>query len=84
MLIKPGQILKIKTANINITNDIVETNINNKQVANYVVKKGDSLWLIARELDIHVADILKWNNLKKGVLIKPGQILKIKKVSTDV
>ena len=84
VLIKPGQILKIKTANINITNDIVETNINNKQVANYVVKKGDSLWLIARELDIHVADILKWNNLKKGVLIKPGQILKIKKVSTDV
>jgi peptidoglycan lytic transglycosylase D len=41
----------------------------------YIVQNGDSLWLIARKFDIHVKDLLKWNNLKKGKHLQPGQSL---------
>ncbi len=41
----------------------------------YVVQHGDSLWLIARKFDIHVKDLLKWNNLKKNKHLQPGQSL---------
>lgn len=41
----------------------------------YIVKRGDSLWLIARKFDIHVKDLLKWNNIKKGKHLQPGQSL---------
>ncbi|MBL1140696.1 MAG: LysM peptidoglycan-binding domain-containing protein [Proteobacteria bacterium] len=41
----------------------------------YIVQQGDSLWLIARKFDIHVKDILEWNNLKKGKHLQPGQSL---------
>ncbi|MFK8067621.1 MAG: LysM peptidoglycan-binding domain-containing protein [Gammaproteobacteria bacterium] len=43
----------------------------------YRVKSGDSLWLIARRFDIHVKQILEWNDLKKDQAIKPGEDLKI-------
>ncbi len=39
----------------------------------YTVKQGDSLWLIARKFDVHVKDLLKWNNLKSGNHLQPGQ-----------
>ncbi len=39
----------------------------------YIVQSGDSLWLIARKFDIHVKDLLKWNNLKKSKHLQPGQ-----------
>jgi len=41
----------------------------------YIVQDGDSLWLIARKFDIHVKDLVKWNNLKKGKHLQPGQSL---------
>jgi peptidoglycan lytic transglycosylase D len=41
----------------------------------YTVRHGDSLWLIARKFDVHVKDLLKWNNLKKGKHLQPGQSL---------
>ncbi len=41
----------------------------------YIVQNGDSLWLIARKFDIHVKDLLKWNNLKKSKHLQPGQSL---------
>ena len=41
----------------------------------YIVQDGDSLWLIARKFDIHVKDLLKWNNIKKGKHLQPGQSL---------
>lgn len=43
----------------------------------YRVRGGDSLWLIARRFDIHVKEILEWNNMKQEHPLKPGQELKI-------
>lgn len=48
-----------------------------KEVDNYYVKKGDSLFSIAKKYPgITVSDIIKWNGIK-GENIKPGMKLKI-------
>ena len=52
------------------------------QTTEYTVKKGDSLWLIARRFDIHVVDILEWNNIRKNKPLQPGQTLIIRKTLT--
>ncbi|HSL40413.1 MAG TPA: LysM peptidoglycan-binding domain-containing protein, partial [Desulforhopalus sp.] len=44
----------------------------------YSVRRGDSLWTIARRLGTSLEDIRKWNNLKSDRLA-PGDTLKILK-----
>ena len=43
----------------------------------HVVRRGDSLWTIARRYDTTVAKIRRWNRLGRRNLIRPGQRLKI-------
>ena len=43
----------------------------------YVVRAGDSLWLIARRHDLRVADLLAWNNLTREAVLRPGQRLRV-------
>lgn len=45
--------------------------------ATYTVKSGDSLWIIARRHNIHVDDILSWNNITRQTPLRLGQELKI-------
>lgn len=46
----------------------------------YVVKKGDSLWTIAKKFSkVSTEDIKKWNNIWSAKSIKPGTKLKIYK-----
>lgn len=45
--------------------------------AEYTVKKGDSLWAIARNYKLKVEDIKKWNDMSDNSL-KPGMVLKLK------
>ena len=77
--LKPGQTLKINKDTKDQKDNVVQTVIHNQSTTEYTVKKGDSLWLIARRFDIHVTDLLEWNNLKKNRYLKPGQTLIIKK-----
>lgn len=49
-------------------------------VAGYRVKKGDSLWLIARRFDTTVSEIKRLNGLRKNNL-SIGQVLKIRSSS---
>ena len=42
---------------------------------NYVVRRGDSLGKIARHYGVTVKQLRKWNNLKPGAYIHPGQKL---------
>ena len=41
------------------------------------VHRGDSLWNIARQYDVTVNQVTRWNRLDNGALIKPGQQLVI-------
>lgn len=42
------------------------------------VSSGESLWTIARQYDVSVSQLLKWNQLKEGQVLKIGQKLRIK------
>lgn len=49
----------------------------NKGEVRYVVVRGDSLWSIARKYNVRVNDLRSWNSLDKGVVLQPGQKLRI-------
>ena len=50
----------------------------------YTVRRGDSLWLIARKFNIRVKDLLEWNNLKRGKYLQPGQNLIVQSGLTGI
>jgi membrane-bound lytic murein transglycosylase D len=65
-VIRPGQVLRIGT----------ERSSGPRQEVNYQVKKGDSLYEIARRFRVDISDILAWNNMEDlKQYIHPGQRL---------
>ena len=50
-------------------------------VGNVIVRRGDTLYSIARENNTTVADLARANNLKEPYVIKIGQSLKLKPVA---
>jgi membrane-bound lytic murein transglycosylase D len=42
---------------------------------NYTVRRGDSLYLIASRFRVTVAQIVRWNNIDKNKILRPGQRL---------
>lgn len=45
------------------------------QQVRYKVRRGDSLYLIARKFNVSVDDLLRWNNLSRKSYLQPGQSL---------
>ncbi|MCH9031656.1 MAG: LysM peptidoglycan-binding domain-containing protein [candidate division Zixibacteria bacterium] len=43
----------------------------------YKVRRGDSLWKIARRYGVSVSDLRSWNNLRSGSKLRIGQTLKL-------
>ena len=44
----------------------------------YTVKRGDSLWIIAKRHNVSVSNLLAWNNMSRPPrFLQPGQLLKI-------
>ena len=43
----------------------------------HTVRRGDSLWSIARHYNVRVKDLLRWNDLSRNTVIQPGQSIKI-------
>ena len=46
-------------------------------VVRYEVKRGDTLWSIAKRFDVSHEDILRWNELESAAVITPGDALTI-------
>lgn len=46
-----------------------------KERRSYLVKDGESLWLIARRHNLHMTDIERWNNISRKRPLQPGQHL---------
>ncbi len=74
-LIKPGQKL------------VVQQPSSRQEVLSggktYTVQPGDTLWDLARDFSVSVADLQAWNGLKR-VLIKPGQQLTVANEQTQM
>lgn len=45
----------------------------------YTVKKGDTLWGISRRFDVSPKDLMKWNKIKPGDGIHPGDEITIQR-----
>ena len=41
----------------------------------YTVRTGDSLYLIASRFRISITDLVRWNNIDKNKILRPGQKL---------
>ncbi|EAK9280645.1 1,4-beta-N-acetylmuramoylhydrolase [Listeria monocytogenes] len=93
--IYPGQKLKVSagstTTNTNTSKPSTNTNTSKPNTNNstststnakvYTVAKGDSLWRIANNNKVTIANLKAWNNLKSD-FIYPGQKLKVSAEST--
>ncbi|NVR02300.1 1,4-beta-N-acetylmuramoylhydrolase [Listeria monocytogenes] len=88
--IYPGQKLKVSagsTSNTNTSKPGTNTNTSkpstntNTNAKVYTVAKGDSLWRIANNNKVTIANLKAWNNLKSD-FIYPGQKLKVSAGST--
>lgn len=74
-LLSIGQNLKIRTKKESIVEECFGNESSDKNIE-YIVKKGDSLYSIAKKYNTDVSTIMKNNNLKSSNL-SIGQILKI-------
>lgn len=88
-LIYPGQKLRITDSNNKTLNQEIQQtgNLNNGSTNNgnantgtryrYVVRRGDTLWQIARIYGVSVEYLVRVNNIQNPNLIYPGQIIRI-------
>lgn len=44
---------------------------------NYEIKQGDSLFMISKQFNVSISDIVRWNKLKPQGIIKTGQTLRL-------
>jgi membrane-bound lytic murein transglycosylase D len=47
-------------------------------ITRYIVKRGDTLWAIARAHAVAAEDLRRWNNLSQDTGLRPGQELEIR------
>ena len=60
---------------------IATTGASSADLLSYKVKKGDTLWDIAREHNVDPLELMKSNNLSRHSKIKPGDVISIKVAS---
>lgn len=75
-VIRPGQILGV-SAKARRPAKRVSKGVATKQIV-YRVKRGDTLWGIGRRFAVETGEILAWNNLSLGDVLRPGQKLTLK------
>ena len=68
-----GQKLVVWTTNPVPGKTAADTSLTRK--LNYTVRRGDSLYLIASRFRVTVAQIVRWNNIDKNKILRPGQRL---------
>lgn len=71
-IIRAGATLRIPTASPNLQDDVAAMRILHQ------VESGENLWLIARQHDVTVDQIARWNGLDRDSTLHPGQELVIR------
>jgi membrane-bound lytic murein transglycosylase D len=72
-LIRPGQRLMIET------DRAVSPPATVRADERYVVRQGDSLWLISRRQRVGLKELMRWNGLDADTVLQPGQELLIRR-----
>ncbi|OEU74070.1 MAG: hypothetical protein BA869_03980 [Desulfuromonadales bacterium C00003107] len=57
--------------------DVFEDGYDRTRQTRYKIRKGDSLWSIARRFDVSTRQLCAWNGIGKKTIIKPGKILRV-------
>jgi len=83
--IASGNILKIPTGEVSeIKADKASySKKEQRRISKHVVRKGDSIWNIARRYGITAKEILGFNRLSKNTRLHVGQVLKIPKAGRN-
>lgn len=55
----------------------------NTSIVYYRVRKGDSLWKIARSFKVSSRELMRWNKLTGKHILRPGQKIKIQPAVSD-
>jgi LysM repeat protein len=77
-IIQPSQILIIPNCNVEEAPEVVETEEGAELTdCDYVVQRGDTLFEIALNNEIVLADLLEENDLTEASIIQPEQILRL-------
>lgn len=76
-LLKAGQLLLIPGGSKNTPLQSLNRGTASTKKREYRVKSGDTLSEIASAHKVSTRDLIRWNRLDKGALIKPGQTLAI-------
>ena len=88
--LRPGQILKLarssqgtaKTALRSRGDSDSRTAQAPADTKRYIVRRGDTLWDIARAHAVSPEDLRRWNNLPRDARLRPGQALEIRATSS--
>ena len=73
---KPGSKSSSPSSASTSSSSSSSSSVKGKKKTVHTVKEGESLWQIARDHDVHVAEIKQWNNLSSDS-VRPGQKLVI-------
>ena len=57
--------------------DVQEDGYERTRQTRYKVRKGDSLWTIARRFKVSTSQLCAWNGIGKKAIIKPGKVLRV-------
>ena len=49
----------------------------------HTVVAGDTVWAIARQHGLRTSDVMSWNGLASGAIIRPGQVLRLTPPATS-
>jgi membrane-bound lytic murein transglycosylase D len=72
------------TTDSSVETKTTETTEGLKQVVNHEVRPGQTLFAIAKQHGVTVAELRQWNGLSEKEGLRAGQSLKVEKAATDV
>jgi len=60
-----------------IIDNVINTKVIQKNYIYHNVKKGDSLWRIARKYNVKISDLIRYNNIRNPDMIYQGSTIKV-------
>jgi membrane-bound lytic murein transglycosylase D len=82
-LIHPGKKLLITYKKKDVPRKNIQIASSDSKHVTHKVKRGDTLWDIAKKYNTNISALKKLNNLRSN-RIKPGDVLKVKEATTEI